>query len=206
MDKATQIDEAVGDIYIRTGVRISGEYSIEHALEAYEQNDTNELWGFCILDGANVSKSRVNKTDAIATVSAGADVRAELVQDFNFFVIIPTTSEYCWVDFVDLANELRKPIMKTFHRARLESGATDEDCHLAFVGDQPVDTTTKAFMVYQYKFQTTINIQNEDGVEPEFSPAIRSLNMHHKPNFANGEDTKYMHTEGDIPDEYITIE
>lgn len=205
LEKATQIDEAVGDIYIRTGVRISGEYSIEHALEAYEQNDTNELWGFCILDGANVSKSRVNKTDAIATVSAGADVRAELVQDFNFFVIIPTTSEYCWVDFVDLANELRKPIMKTFHRARLESGATDEDCHLAFVGDQPVDTTTKAFMVYQYKFQTTINIQNEDGVEPEFSPAIRSLNMYHKPNFANGEDTKYMHTEGDIPDEYITV-
>ena len=206
LEKATQIDEAVGDIYIRTGVRISGEYSIEHALEAYEQNDTNELWGFCVLDGANVSKSRVNKTDAIATVLAGADVRAELVQDFNFFVIIPTTSEYCWVDFVDLANELRKPIMKTFHRARLESGATDEDCHLAFVGDQPVDTTTKAFMVYQYKFQTTINVQNEDGVEPEFSPAIRSLDMYHKPNFANGEDTEYMHTEGDIPDEYITVE
>ncbi len=197
---------AVGDIYIRTGVRISGEYSIEHALEAYEQNDTNELWGFCVLDGANISKSRVNKTDAIATVLSGLDVRAELVQDFNFFVIIPTTSEFCWIDFVDLAQELRKPILKTFHRARLESGATDEDCHLAFVGDQPVDTTTKAFMVYQYKFQTTINIQNEDGVEPEFSPAIRSLDMYHKPNFANGEDTEYMHTEGDIPDEFIKVE
>ena len=197
---------AVGDIYIRTGVRISGEYSIEHALEAYEQNDTDELWGICVLDGANISKSRVNKTDAIATVMSGLDVRAELVQDFNFFVIIPTTSEFCWIDFVDLAQELRKPILKTFHRARLESGATDEDCHLAFVGDQPVDTTTKAFMVYQYKFQTTINIQNEDGVEPEFSPAIRSLDMYHKPNFANGEDTAYMHTEGDIPDEFINAE
>lgn len=202
LPQKTAITEAIGDMYIRTGVRISGEYSIEHALEAYEANESDELWGFCVLDGANVSKSRLNKTDAISTVLAGADIRAELVQDFNFFVIIPTTSQYCWVDFVDLANDLRKPIMKTFHRAKLDSGAIDEDCHLAFVGDQPVDTTTKAFMVYQYKFQTTINLQNEDGVEPEFTPAIRSLDMYHKPDFAN-EDTEYMHTEGDIPDEFI---
>lgn len=193
--------DANGDIYIRSGIRISGEFSIEHALESYEANGTNELWGFCILDGANVSKSRLNKTDAISTAQLGTDLRAELVQDFNFFVIIPTTSDYCWIDFVDLAQELRKPILKTFHRAKVESGVTDEDSYLAFVGDNPVDTTTKAFMVYQYKFQSTINLQNEDGIEEEFSPALRNLEMTHRNNFGT-EDSLEIFSEGDIPDEY----
>ncbi len=190
---------ALGDIKIYSGARISGEYSIEHAIEAYEAIGTNELWGFCVLSGANVSKSRVNHTDAIATIQQNADVRMDLVQDFDFFVIIPTTSEYCWIDFVDLANNLRKPILKTFHRAKVQSGMTDEDCYLAFVGDQPVDTTTKAFMVYDFKFQATINISNEDGVDGEFEPAIRELRMSHK-NDRGTDNAPLIYTEGDIPD------
>ena len=189
----------IGDISIRNGVRISGEYSIDHCIEAYEAVGTNELWGFCVLNGANVSKSRVNKTDAIATVEMGTDIRVELVQDFDFFIIIPTTSEYCWIDFVDLAQDLRKAVLKTFHRAKVASGVTDDDSYLAFVGDQPVDTTTKAFMVYQYRFQTTINIQNLDGIEPEFTPAIREFEMHHKDNLGT-EDAYNMDSYADIPD------
>lgn len=195
----------IGDISIRNGVRISGEYSIDHCIEAYEAVGTNELWGFCVLNGANVSKSRVNKSDAIATVEMGTDIRVELVQDFDFFIIIPTTSEYCWIDFVDLAQDLRKAVLKTFHRAKVESGVTDDDAYLAFVGDQPVDTTTKAFMIYQYKFQTTINIQNLDGIEPEFTPAIREFEMHHKDNLGT-EDAYNMDSYADIPDEFIEVE
>lgn len=202
LPEAPYSDTAIGDISIYSGIRISGEYSIEHAIESYEANGNGELWGFCVLNGANVSKSRINHTDAIATVQKYADLRIELVQDFDFFVIIPTTSEYCWIDFVDIANELRKPILKTFHRARIESGVTDEDSYLAFVGDQPVDTTTKAFMVYDYKFQSTINISNEDGIDPEFAPAIRELKMYNKDNLGT-KDAPYMYTYGDIPDELL---
>lgn len=193
---------AIGDISIKAGIRVSGEYSIEHAIEAYEANADGQLWGFCVLNGANISKSRVNHTDALATVLKGSDLRIDLIQDFDFFVIIPTTSDYCWVDFVDLANELRIPILKTFHRAKLESGLTDEDSYLAFVGDQPVDTTTKAFMVYDYKFQSTINISNEDGVIPEFEPAIRKLNMYNKDNLGTDNAPK-MFTQGDIPEKML---
>lgn len=202
LPEAPYSNTAIGDISIYSGVRISGEYSIEHAIESYEANGNGELWGFCVLSGANISKSRINHTDAIATVQQYADLRIDLVQDFDFFVIIPTTSDYCWIDFVDLANELRKPILKTFHRAKLDSGLTDEDSYLAFVGDQPVDTTTKAFMVYDYKFQSTINISNEDGIDPEFEPAIRELKMYHKDNLGTKE-AMYMFTEGDIPDELV---
>lgn len=202
LDREPEAEMPFGDIFLKGGVRISGEYSIEHALESYEANGLNELWGFCVLDGANISKSRVNHTDAIATAQLGTDLRAELIQDFNFYVIIPTTSEYCWIDFVDLAQELRKPILKTFHRRKIESGVTDEDCYLAFVGDNPVDTTTKAFMVYQYKFQSTINLQNEDGVDEEFMPAIRQLVMHEKNEYSN-ENSVEVFTQGEIPDEYI---
>lgn len=205
LPEAPSSDTAIGDIFIYSGIRVSGEYSIEHAIEAYEANGSGELWGFCVLSGANVSKSRVNHTDAIATVQMNADVRIDLIQDFDFFVIIPTTSEYCWIDFVDLANDLRKPILKTFHRARLATDMTDEDSYLAFVGDQPVDTTTKAFMIYDYKFQSTINISNEDGIEPEFEPAIREVRMYNKDNLGT-EDAIQMFTEGDIPDYLVETE
>lgn len=202
LPKAPMAENAIGDIFIRAGVRISGEYSIEHAIESYEANADGQLWGFCVLSGANISKSRINHTDALATVLKGSDLRIDLIQDFDFFVIIPTTSDYCWIDFVDIANELRKPILKTFHRAKLDSDLTDEDTYLAFVGDQPVDTTTKAFMVYDYKFQNTINICNEDGIDAEFEPAIRKLNMYNKDNLGT-EDAIQMFTEGDIPEKML---
>lgn len=202
--KTPEAENAEGDIYIRSGIRISGEFSIEHALEAYEAIGNNKLWGFCVLDGANVSKSRVNHTDAIATFQKGSDIRLELIQDFNFFVIIPTSSEYCWIDFVDLANDLRKPILKTFHKANFESDMTDEDTYLAFVGDNPVEVSTKAYMVYQYKFQSTINIQNEDGIDYEFEPALRELEMHEKNK--EGTQINEVYSYGDIPDEFIVKE
>lgn len=204
-DRVPDTATPIGDIFIRTGVRISGEYSIDHCIEAYEAVGNDELWGFCVLNGANVSKSRVNKSDAIATAELGTDIRIELIQDFDFFIIIPTTSEYCWIDFVDLAQDLRKAVLKVFHRAKVDSGVTDNDAYLAFVGDQPVDTTTKAFMIYQYKFQTTINIQNLDGIEPDFTPAIREFEMHHKDNLGT-EDAYNIDSYADIPDELLELE
>lgn len=194
-------DTATGDMIIKNGIRISGDYSVQNAIKAYEAQGTNELWGFVVFDGANVSKSLVNGTDAISEFVRGADLNIELIQDVSFFVFVPTSSEYCWVDFVDITQELRTAILKTLHNARFKSGVFDEDCYLSYVGDNPVDTDGTAYAIYQYKFQTTLNIYNEDGIDAEFMPKIKHFEIRGKNNFGNSEFTPEYISRGDLPDE-----
>lgn len=197
------IDEATGDIYIKNGIRISGDFNVHNAIKAYEEQAQNELWGFVVLDGANVSKSRVNGTDAISEFVKGADLNMELVQDVSFFVFIPTSDDYCWIDQVDICQSLRTAVLKTFHKARFESGVSDEDCYLSYIGDNPVDTDGTAYTIYQYKFQTTLNIYNEDGVEKDFEPRIKGFKLYEKNNLEDSDYTPEFISEGDIPDESI---
>ena len=193
---------ATGNMYIKQGIRISGDFSVQHAIKAYEENGANELWGFVVLDGANMSKSRTNGSDAIMTYEKGNALKGDLIQDVSFFVFIPTSDDYCWVDYVDICQELRYAVMKTLHNARFSSGSFDDDCYLTFVGDQPVDTEGTAYAIYQYKFQTTINIYNEDGVEPEFTGRLKSFELHDKNNFENLKGTKEYISIGELPNEY----
>lgn len=196
-----QADRATGNIKINNGIRISGDFSIQNAMKAYEEQGEYDLWGFVVLDGANVSKSKTNGTDAIAQFKKGIDSHLSLVQDVSFFVFIPTANEYCWTDYSDICQELRKPILKTLHNANFESGAFDEDCYLSFIGDNPVDTDGTAYAIYQYKFQTTINIHNEDGIEKEFSPRLKDFSIYEKNNFENSENTVEYISKGELPDE-----
>lgn len=195
--------EATGDMIIKKGIRISGDFSIQNAISAYEEMGKNELWGFLVLDGANISKSKVNGTDALAEFVKGADLNLNLIQDLSFFVFGAMTDDYCWTDFVDICQELRKPILKTLHNARFNSGLSDETCYLSFVGDQPVDTDGRAYAIYQYKFQTTIDIYNEDGIEKDFSPRLKHFAIYEKNNFNNSDDTPEYVSKGDLPNESI---
>lgn len=195
--------KATGDIKIKNGIRITGDFSVTHAIKAYEEMETDELWGFVVMDGVSVSKSRVNFTDAISTFVKGADLNIDAIQDISFFIFVPTSSDYCWTDFVDLCQDLRNPILKTLHNARFDSGVTDEDAYLSFVGDNPVDIEGTAYLVYQYKFQTTLNIYNEDGVVKEFKPKIKGFKMYEKNNNEELEGTVQYISEGEIPDESI---
>lgn len=196
-------EEATGEMFIKNGIRISGDFNVQNAIKAYEEQAENDLWGFVVLDGANVSKSRVNGTDAISEFVKGADLNMELVQDVSFFVFIPTSDDYCWIDQVDICQTLRSAILKTFHNARFESGVSDEDCYLSYIGDNPVDTDGTAYTIYQYKFQTTLNIYNEDGVEKEFEPRLKGFKLYEKNNFGDSDLTPEFISEGDIPDESI---
>lgn len=192
---------ATGDMKIKNGIRISGDFNIQNAMKAYEEMARDALWGFVVLDGANISKSKINGTDAISEFVQGADLNLELIQDVSFFVFVPTSDEYCWIDFVDLFQELRKPILKTLHNAKFESGVYDGDCYLSFIGDNPVDTDGTAYAIYQYKFQTTLNIYNEDGVEKEFMPRIKHFAIHEKDNFEDNDLTPEYISRGDLPSE-----
>lgn len=197
-------NEATGDMKISSGIRISGDFSIQNAMKAYEENAENELWGFVVLDGANVSKSKTTGTDAISEFVKGADSSLSLVQDVSFFVFVPTADDYCWIDYSDICQTLRSAVLKTFHNARFESDlSTEEDCFLSYVGDNPVDTDGTAYAIYQYKFQTTIDIFNEDGIEKEFAPRLKNFAIHEKNNFENSDDTVEYVSEGELPDEDI---
>lgn len=194
---------ATGEMTINTGIRISGDFNVQNAIKAYEEQGQNELWGFLVLDGANVSKSRTNGTDAISTFAKGVSSSLSLIQDVSFFVFVPTADNYCWVDEVDLMQELRPAILKTLHNARFKSGVFDEDCYLSFIGDNPVDTDGTAYSIYQYKFQTTLNIYNEDGIEKEFAPKIKQFTIHEKNNLEDLEQTIQYISTGELPNESI---
>ena len=58
-------------------------------------------------------------------------------------------------------------------------------------------------MLYQYQFQTTINIQNEDGVDTEFMPAMREFEIHEKNNAGDSEFTPEFISEGELPEKMI---
>ena len=59
------------------------------------------------------------------------------------------------------------------------------------------------YTIYQYKFQTTLNIYNEDGVEKEFEPRLKGFKLYEKNNFGDSDLTPEFISEGDIPDESI---
>ena len=64
-----------------------------------------------------------------------------------------------------------------------------------------MDTDGTAYAIYQYKFQTTIDIYNEDGIEKEFAPRIKNFAIHEKNNFADSDYTPEYISTGDLPDE-----
>lgn len=195
---------AVGDISISTGNRISGAFSLEHAVSAYSELNAGQLSGYVVLDGADVSKSKVNQTDAVATSAKGSDLRLDLVQGISFYVFLPTQGDYCWVDQVDLVNsEIRTAILKTLHNKDFSSEFADDTNYLSFVGDSPVDTDGTAYMIYAYKFQTTMYLQNTDGYDGEYSRALRHFEFFEKNNSENSEDTTEYISEGDLSDEHI---
>lgn len=196
-------NKATGDMIIKNGIRISGDYNIQNAIKAYEEQGENELWGFVVLDGANVSKSKTNGTDAISSFSKGISSHLELVQDVSFFVFIPTSQDYCWIDQVDITQELRTAVLKTFHNAKFNSGVYDEDCYLSYIGDNPVDTDGGAYAIHQYKFQTTLSLYNEDGIDKEFAPRLKNFEIFEKNNFEDLEETLQYISEGELPDESI---
>lgn len=207
VENPVSFDDFTGNITMSGQVMIGSAFSLQHAGSLYTEKDTGEFVGYVVIDGADVSKSKVNGTDAIASARAGTDLRLEAIQTLNFYVFIPTKSEYAWDDYIDLCNnELRMAVLKTFHGLRITSGLYDTDNHLAYVGDTPVDTEGTATMVYNYKFQTTIFISNEDGVKSDYSRALRSFSIDGSNTFGEDESMPHLTAEGDLPDENIIVE
>jgi len=196
-------ETATGSIKIRTGIRISGDFSFQHAQASYEAQEDGKLWGYLVFDGVDVSKSRTTQSDAIATHASGSDLRMDGVQGLNFYVFVPTSSEYCWIDFVDLADYLRKAVLKTLHLAKFKNQLSDDESKLVYVGDMPADLNTRAYAVYVFKFQSVLKISNEDGVEAEYTRALRGFTTQDVQNTGSEE---FITSYGDLPNEEISID
>ncbi len=193
---------AGGTITVNTGARISGDKSLEHAIRAYTKQPHNALWGFAIFDGSEVSKQRVNQSDSLANFRAGNDLSQRDINNFSFYVFIPSSqTNECPIDEVDTALELLPAILKSLHLAKFDTGLNDGNTNLAYIGNNFAgEAEGDAFIIWQYRFQSEVWTGNTDGVDPDYATAFR----HFEFTGTFEENTGEIITEGDLPDEKVT--
>lgn len=161
---------------VSTAQRIAGSVTEDRAIEQYTAQNINDLWMFVVMGQATVSKSRSSYSDATAGIGAGNDIRMRLIDGFSLFVIVNTADEISGTGAVDLCrHELLLPILKSVNGMKFDTGLTlSGDIRTIFLGHAVYDYN-QAILIYQYDFEVSMDISNDDSVQPEDTRAFRDI-------------------------------
>lgn len=159
-------------------VRIAGTVNIERAIEQYTEQNIGDLWGFVSMHDAEVSKNRHAVSDATSTPTTGTAIRERIVDGFSLYLVIKTTEDIAAQDAVDICrHELLSPILKSVYGARFTSGLTEDTDFRSILTGHGSVSYNRAIYVHVYTFELSMDITENDAVEPSDTRAYRDTNL-----------------------------
>ena len=180
---------AQGTIIMRKGLRISGAVSIQKAVDAYTEQNLDDLWGFVVLGDVFVSKAREFPNDLVYSPTPGTDFKQKMGCPFSIVVITPTTASLSGREARDQMEDVAVALFKSIMGFQPDTGLTSGAEYLtAFTGHGFVDFVG-AYYVHAFNFETTVELTADDIVDPDFSVAFRDICMDFlNPNETDGDD------------------
>lgn len=175
---------------ISSGHRISGAVTEARALEQYTEQNLTDLWMFVIPVDANVSRSRSTQSDATSTIAGGNDMRLRLVDGFRVIIIKNTTEDIAGIEALDICrHDLLLPILKSVNGVRFNTGLTYDGDFRTVLTSHNFDEYNRAYLVYRYEFETTMDLTNSDTVNDEDTRAFLDVDYYHE---IGGDDTDQL--------------
>ncbi len=135
--------------------RISGGAELDRVVDSYTRQNTDELWGFFVLEEADTSNDRTINNDSKNERQLFEDFKLRIIQNASFYVFIPTHDEISGRLAMDNAQELLKPIYKTLAGFVPENPFITEQQTVLMPSNHQLASYNGSFLVYRYQFQST---------------------------------------------------
>lgn len=176
--KASVVDGTYTGGTLAPTARIAGTVDIERAIEQYTEQNVSDLWGFVAMHDGEVSKDRTAESDAIATPSNGTAIRARLIDGFTFFIVVNTSQDIAAQEAVDVCrHELLSPILKSVYGARFSTGLSSATDFRTTLTGHAFVSYNKAIYVHAYAFELSMDLNENDAVEPIDTRAYRDIDF-----------------------------
>ena len=158
---------AGGSPYLNSGVRISGDATIERVISAYashpstsniisidgEQIDTGKMWLFAILNDANISKDRKMDNDS-SNLRTGSDNFQMLnINNFSLYLFLPTKKQVSGRLARDIAEDLLKPVYKSILRFEVPSPFISDNFSIVTPLGHGYFSYNSAYYIHKYDFE-----------------------------------------------------
>jgi len=179
---------------VHSRVQVAGSVSFERALEQYTEQSLTGVWAFVVMDNAETSKDRNTISDAVATPVTGSDIRLRLVDGFVIHLFKNVSAEIAAEASVDiLRHDLLFPILRSVFGARFDTGLSGGGDFRTILKGHNMVYYNRATLVYSYAFEVSMDLIEDDAVQPQDTRAYR--------------DTNYTHTfeDSDTVDMTVTI-
>lgn len=184
---------------ISSNPRISGAVNIERAITEYTEQSLTDYWLFVVMSDAAVSKDRTTFSDATATRATGNDMRLRLIDGFSLYILVNTTEDIVAIDAVDVCrHDLFLPLLRSVNGVRFDTGLTGSaDFKTILLGHSAFDYN-RAVLIYEYEFQSVMDLTDSDTVEDLDSRAFRDIDYTHE---IGDDDTEDVTAEIDLDEE-----
>tara|TARA_R110000850_G_scaffold115092_2_gene230093 strand:- start:291 stop:1337 length:1047 start_codon:yes stop_codon:yes gene_type:complete len=157
--------------------RVAVVIDIDRALEEYTKQGVDDYWLFVEPMDAEVSKDRDTYSDATATIANGQDMRTRIIDGFVCYVVAPVTNQIAGEASLDVCrHDLLLPMMRTLYGTKFDTGLTNAADFRTILNGHGVAAYNKAYLVYRYEFQVTMDLTDDDTVLPTETRAFRDIN------------------------------
>lgn len=195
-------DDSYFEGTVNSGVRIAGSVDIERTLEEYTKQNISDLWMFVSMHDVETSKDRSTLSDATATIATGQTMRLRLIDGFTLYVFVNTTKDIAAQDAVDITrHDLLLPILKSVYGARFDTGLSSEGDFRTIMTGHGFSGYNKPVYVHLYNFELSMDLTDDDTVEPGDTRAFRDIDYTHE---FGDEDVTDMTVKIDLDDTIIT--
>lgn len=157
-------------------VRVAGSVTIERAIEQYTKKNVEDVWGFVVMNDAEVSKARTAHSDATATVAMGQDIRVRMLDGFSITYVVNTSNDISAQQAVDVCrHDLLLPTLQSVYGARFDTGLSKDMDFRTIPKGHFVSAYNRAILAYTYDFEVVMDLTADDSINQGNDRAFRDI-------------------------------
>ncbi len=158
-------------------VRVAVGATVERCQAQYEEMSANQFWGFIVPQDVNVSKDRSTYSDAVASMPTGTDIRLRMLDQFTFYVFVPTDEQVAAEDALDICrHDLLLPITRSLFGAKFSSGLSAKTDFRVIITGHGLFGYNEAYYIHEYNFEAVYDLTDGDTVPNMATRAFRDIN------------------------------
>lgn len=146
------------DMKLVTGLQISAVATLERAIKLYTDKKINTPFLFVVPEGSDASADRNTQNDANSETTSTEQFYLKLVNNFSFYLFVPTVNELTGSKAIDLAFNILPSLYKTVAGYRPSTFFQNTSNTLMVPLGHGAISYNDAYLVYSYSFETTETI------------------------------------------------
>ncbi len=172
--------DAVGVIFARKDIRISGVVDEPSILRAYTEQPNSDLWAFVVLENSITSKNRAVLSDATGAAGPGDDLRGRIIQNFSIYVAATVGDELAGRVVRDIMEDINSIFAKSLIGFKGESSLSEKPFSGVTFVEHSLALYDGGKYIHRFQYQSIFDITNDDSVGLGFNRAFRDLDFNFK--------------------------